>query len=115
MPIRDCLPIVAAFFGLCACSSAPAPATPAENSDAMGAYQQCLHRNAVGLDDPATDAATVARALAFACQVQREDVLATASRGLDPDDQARLRRQFEQDDPPRVVLLVLQRRAGVVR
>jgi hypothetical protein len=99
---------------LCACSSAPSPATEAEKAAAMGAYQQCLHRHAVGLDDPTTDAATVGRALAFACEVQREDVIATASRALPPEDQARLRRQFEQDDPPRVTLMVLQRRAGIV-
>jgi hypothetical protein len=115
MRTRAWMPIVAALLGLCACSSAPAPATEAEKSDAMGAYQQCLHRNAAGLDDPATDAAGVARALAFACQIQREDVIATASRGLAPEDQARVRRQFEQDDPSRVTLMVLQRRAGIVR
>ncbi len=114
MPHRTRLPL-ATLLGLCACASAPSPTTEAEKADAMGAYQQCLHRNAQGLDDPATDAATVARALAFACQIQREDVVATAARGLPPDDQARLRRQFEQDDPPRVTLLVLQRRAGLVR
>lgn len=115
MPNRVRLPIAAALLGLAACSSAPGPATEAETSAAMGAYQQCLHRNAAGLDDPATDAASVARALAFACQIQREDVIATAGRGLAPEDQARLRHQFEQDDPPRVTLLVLQRRAGIVR
>ena len=105
---------VAALLGLCACSSAPSPATEDEQTAAMGAYQQCLHRNAVGLDDPTTDAATVGRAIAFACEIQREDVIATASRGLAPEDQARLRRQFEHDDPPRVTLMVLQHRAGII-
>lgn len=114
MRTRACLPIAAALLGLSGCSSTPAPATDTEKSDAMGAYQQCLHRNAAGLDDPATDAAAVARALAFACQTPRDDAIATASRGLPPEDQARLRRQFEQDDPPRVTLMVLQRRAGLV-
>lgn len=114
MGYRVMVPGFAALAALCACSSAPSPATEVEKSDAMGAYQQCLHRNAEGLDDPTTDAATVARAITFACEIQREDVIATASRGLPLEDQARIRRQFEQDDPPRVTLMVLQYRAGIV-
>lgn len=110
-----CPPIVAVLLALGGCASAPAPATETEKTDAMAAYQQCLHRNAAGLDDPATDAAAVARALAFACQVQRDDVVATATRGLPPEDQTRIRSQFEQDDPPRLTLMVLQHRAGIVR
>lgn len=106
---------LAGLGGLGGCSSAPSPASNDEKNAAMGSYQQCLHRNAAGLDDPATDAAAIARALAFACQTERESVVSTATRGLPPEDQAQIRRQFDLDDPPRLTLMVLQRRAGIVR
>lgn len=98
-----------------ACASAPSPATEAETGSALHTYRQCLQRNAAGLDDGLTDAATVGRAIAFACQDARETALATLTRGHEPDKQAAIRQQFAREDDTLLPLIVLQRRAGIAR
>lgn len=83
-----------------------------EKSARLRAFAECLTREIVRLDDAKSDAATVGRAAAGACQAFSDRAIEAHTAFMLPSDAAALRRELRPENERLAVRMVLERRAG---
>lgn len=71
-------------LALAGCAAAEVAAPPAEIDSTQAAYHRCLQQKVINLDDPSSDAMTVARAVANACDDLAWVYLRARARGESP-------------------------------